>query len=110
MRNEKHMKLTGKESPQGTKVSWSENKDLIEGLIWTGYAPKTGEYSATLASFSVNKETKTLKLEYVSVKTLRGVWGKVQIQPSQYVTDRMKRAVRKFIAKETGTSYWRVKL
>ena len=102
--------LTGTESPQGTKVSWSENMDLVEGLIWTGYAPKTGEYYATIATFYVDRETKTLTLNEVIIRKPTEGWVNILENKSSYVTDRMKRAVRKFIAASIGTSYWRVNL
>ena len=96
--------------PQGTVVSWSnENPEQIVVIVWTGYAPSTGEYVGTRAIFSVNEESKTLTLESVSVKYPYRLWEDMLLYPqTTYVSDRMKRAVRAFIAKEKGSAYWRV--
>ena len=68
----------------------------------------------------MNKETKTLSLDTVIVRRVDDGWDNHFTDQASYVTDRMKRAVRKFIAKETGIkgkggkgkrlAYWRVKL
>lgn len=97
------------DSPQGTAVSWSkEIPEQIEVIIWNGYAPSTGRYSATRAHFGVNEESKVLTLESVSVKYRAQSWINCEIEILSYVSDRMKRAVRAFIAREKGSAYWRV--
>ena len=100
------------DSPQGTAVYWSENQvdEQVEVLSWSSYSPGTGEYNATLARFAVDRENKTLTLEHVNIKRKYSPWDDTLTNPAVYVTDRMKRAVRKFIAAETDGAYWRVKV
>ena len=99
---------TGKTAPQGTAVY--ALGDQVVGRLWNSYSQSTGEYNGTTAYFNVDETTKTLTLDRVSTKIINGRWEDVREDPSSHVTDRMKRAVRKFIAQEKGTSYWRVKL
>lgn len=96
------------DAPQGTSVYW--NGEEVAGLLWNSYSKGTGEYNATLAYFRVDETSKTLTLDRVSMRFVDGGWDSNLSNPSSYVTDRMKRAVRKFIASEKETSYWRVKI
>jgi len=98
--------------PQGTVVSWSEETpNQVKVIVWIGYAPKTGRYTATKVHFSVNEEAKTLTLSSVSVKYgLRPhpIWIECETDLQSHVSDRIKRSARAFIAKEKGSTYWRV--
>ena len=96
------------DAPQGTTVYWSGEQ--VTGLIWNSYSKGTGEYNATMAYFDVDKTSRTLKLDTVSIREVGGCWDNSITNPASYVTDRMKRAVRKFMASESEKGYWRVKL
>ena len=95
--------------PQGTTIFWSEsNPEQIEITIWTRYSSATGEYHATNARFSIDRKAKSLHLEHVSIKYPHSSWTDIMTNPSSFVTDKMKRYLRSFIAKETGSAYWRI--
>jgi len=103
------------DSPQGTAVYWSENQidEQIEVLSWNSYSPSTGEYNATIARFAVDRENKILTLEHVNTKRKYSAWDETLTNPASFVTDRMKRSARKFIAQETSNTtrgFWRVSL
>lgn len=102
---------TSGDAPQGTDIAWSDAyPDRIEVLVWANYSPGIGEYNATVARFTVDDSRKTLTLDRVSIKRKYSPWDDGLTNPSAYVSDRMKRVVRAFIAKETGSAYWRVAL
>ena len=97
--------------PNGTTVFWSGgHPDQLEIMTWTRYSSGTGEYNATKARFVVDEETKSLRLEHVAVKYINSPWDETLSNPARYVSDRMKRILHDFIAKEKGSEYWRVKL
>jgi hypothetical protein len=97
------------DAPQGTEVSWSDAyPEQVEAIIWARYSAASGEYQATQARFRIDHESKTITLEHVSVKAPYSPWNDTLTNPAYFVTDRMRRAVRAFIAKETGSAYWRV--
>ena len=99
------------DSVNGTAVFWSGgHPDQLEVMAWTRYSSGTGEYNATKARFSVNEENKTLTLEHVTIKNINSPWDDFLTNPARYVSDRMKRVLRAYISKETGSDYWRVRL
>jgi len=99
------------DNPQGTDVDWSNsNPDQVEVLIWTNYSPATGEYNAIAARFSVDEANKTLRLEHVAIKRKYSSWDETLTNPASFVSDRMKRVARAFMAHESGSPYWRVVL
>jgi hypothetical protein len=110
------------DSPNGTAIYWDQSGDIdidwnqsgdseiVEVLIWRNYSPNEGEYDATLARFKANADDKTVSLVHVSIKHKYQPWTEFIHNPSRFVTDNMKRAVRRFLADETNKQYWRVKI
>ena len=99
------------DNAQGTAVFWSEgHPDNVEVLIWNSYSSGDGEYNATNVRFSVDEENKNLVLEWVKTKNKFSMWDEGLTNPARYVSDRMKRVARSFIAQQTKTDYWRVQL
>lgn len=97
--------------PQGTAIYWSESHhEQLEIIVWNSYSAATGEYQATLARFSIDEKTKNINLQRVSIKYPYSQWNDSMTNPASYVSDRMKRALRSFVAQEKGSAYWRIQL
>lgn len=98
------------DSANGTSCFWSESHPTqIEIITWIGYSPNTGEFHATKARFAIDKENKTITLVYMSIQRKYSSWNDTLTNPQAWLSDRMKRTIRDFISRETGSQYWRVK-
>ena len=99
------------DNPNGLAVYWSDMQpEEIEVIAWTNYSCNTGRYNATLARFSLDKTNKTILLERVSSKQKFSPWDEGLTNPARYVSDKMKRAVRDFVAKDQDSTHWRVQV
>lgn len=98
------------DSAAGTTVFWADEPDTIICVVWTGYGAGDGEFNATRAKFAVDEENKTLTLKRVSIKRKYSPWDDFLTTPQAFISDRMKRVLRDFIANERGSQYWRVQL
>jgi len=97
------------DGPQGSSVESLDSGSGFVSIVWHGYAPATGEYSAVKAEWSYDEENKLIFLEWVGVKYPYQKWNDFLTNPANAITDRHFRLVREFAAKHFEMEKFRLR-
>jgi hypothetical protein len=97
-------------TPSGSAWAWNDESEMndnpptFETVVWNGYSPSTGEYSAVSAKWTLDVHNKLLHLEHVTIKYPYQPWNETLANPRIHISDKHKR-----IAQAVARDYFGMK-